>query len=128
MAHDGDGLGVPPSPDPITSRDNTMSRNDQETTYKALGGQVVLITASSVEQTGLLPGALYEMTAVGGHALCRWDTTAAAATDGSFTFAVSPGNPVRVRCPAGNTLLNVIEASADSAAAATLILSEIVPD
>ena len=105
-----------------------MSRNTDETTYKALGGSVILITAASVEQTGLLPGALYEFTAVGGHALCRWDTTAAAATDGVFTFAVTPGQSVRVRCPVGNTLLNVIEGSADSASAATLIISQVIPD
>jgi hypothetical protein len=99
--------------------------SDREVVYKALGGLTVLITAASVEQTGLKAGVLYEFTAVGGHALCRWDTTAATAADGGYTFAVSPGDSIRVRCPTGNTLLNVIEASADSAPAATLILAEI---
>jgi len=98
-----------------------------EKTYKALQGLHVLITAASVEQTGLTPGALYEFTAVGGTALCRWDTTAAVMGDAGFTFAVSPGESVRARCPVGNTLLNVIEGSADSATNAALCISEIVP-
>jgi len=102
--------------------------SDREVVFAALGGLHILITAASVEQTGLKPGVLYEFTAVGGHALCRWDTTAAAGADAGFTFAVSPGSPLRVRCPTANTLLNVIEASADSAAAATLILSEIAEE
>jgi len=104
-----------------------MTYPADEQTDKALGGQLILITAASVEQTGLLPGALYEFTAHGGGALCRWDTTAATIADGGFTFCVSAGETKRVRCPAGNTLLNVIEMDADSAAAATLILSEVVP-
>jgi len=97
-----------------------------EVTYKPLGGQIIALSDSAVEQTALSPGSLYELTCVGGHALCRWDTTAAAAVDGSFTFAVG-STPVRVRCPVGNTLLNAIEASADTATAAQLVLSEIVP-
>ena len=99
-----------------------------EQAYKALGGQLILITAASVEQAGLLPGALYEFTASGGGALCRWDTTAATIADGGFTFCIAPGDTKRVRNPAGNTLLNVIEMDADSAAAATLIMTEVVPE
>jgi len=100
------------------------SDNEQ---YEPLGGFTILITAASVEQGRLEAGALYEFTAHGGHACCRWDTTAATAADGGFTFAVAPGFPVRVRCPGGNTLLNVIEASADSATNATLCLARVAP-
>jgi hypothetical protein len=95
--------------------------------YGALSGLVVLITAASVEQTGLVPGAYYEFTATGGTALCRWDTTAAAASDGGFTFAVVPGETKRVRNPVGNTLLNVIEAETGSTATAVLTVSRVVP-
>jgi hypothetical protein len=105
-----------------------MTRISGETTYKALGGSIIVVSDSAVEQTGLLPGALYEFSAYGCQALCRWDTTAAAASDGGFTFAVNDGETKRVRCPAGNTLLNVIEANALSGTGATLTISEIVPD
>jgi hypothetical protein len=103
-----------------------MTQRTDEVTYAPLGGQIIALSDVAVEQTALKPGALYELTCVGGHALCRWDTTSASAADGGFTFAVG-ATPVRVRCPTGNTLLNVIEASADTATAAQLCLSEIVP-
>jgi len=90
--------------------------------YQALGGFVVLLGAVSVEQTGLEAGRVYEFTVTGGTALCRWDTTAAAATDGSFTFSVVPNTNIRVKCPIGNTLLNVIEAETGSTATAVLTL------
>ena len=95
--------------------------------FEALSGLVVLITAASVEETGMEGGAEYEMSAIGGIALCRWDTTAAAASDGGFTFVVAPGMPKRIKCPTGNTLLNVIEASADSSATAVLVISKVLP-
>lgn len=95
--------------------------------YEPLGGVLILITAASVEQTGLVGGTFYEFTAVGGMALCRWDTTAATIADGGFTFCVPEGERLVVQNPVGNTLLNVIEASGDSAAAATLILSVVRP-
>ncbi len=106
-----------------------MSYPNDEVTYKPLGGLHILIDIAA-EQTGLLPGALYEFVAHGGAAVCRWDTTAAVAGDAGFTFCVTPGVPVRVRCPILNTagLLNVIQANADSAAAASLTLSIIEPD
>jgi len=98
-----------------------------EVTYFPLGAFHVVISDSAVEETGLKPGALYEFQAHGGHALCRWDTTSPSIGDGTFTFGVAPGCVVRARCPTGNTLLNVIEAGADSAAAASLTISEITP-
>ena len=105
---------------------DTISKAGSEE-YEALGGLVVLITASSVEQTGLIAGAIYELSAIGGIALCRWDTTAAAASDGGFTFAVADGETKRVRNPDSNTLLNVIEADASSSATAVLVISRVLP-
>lgn len=101
---------------------------EQGSTYEALGGKVILIGAASVEETGLEPGATYDFVATGGTALCRWDTTAAAAADGSFTFACPPGAVVRVRNPANNTLLNVIEAEAGSTATAVLAVCKVIQD
>jgi hypothetical protein len=94
--------------------------------YAALGGINVLITAASVEQTGLVPGAVYEFTAVDGTACCRWDTTAATSADGGFTFVVGKGETKRVRNPAGNTLLNVIESDAGSVATAVLLITRVL--
>ena len=103
-----------------------MSFNNES--YEPLGGINVLITAASVEQTGLEPGALYEFTAIGGMACCRWDTTAATAADGGFTFCVVPGESKRVRNPSPNTLLNVIESDAGSIATATLLITRVDPE
>jgi hypothetical protein len=105
---------------------DTIEKVGQEE-YVPLGGGVVAIGAASVEQTGLTAGATYEFTATGGTALCRWDTTAAAASDGGFTFAVVPGTVVRCKNPLGNTLLNVIEAEAGSTATATLTYAQVRP-
>lgn len=95
-------------------------------TYEPLGGVSVVISDASVEQTGLEPGASYDFVATGGTALCRWDTTAATAADGGYTFAVPPGTVVRVRNPADNTLLNVIEAEAGSTATAILTFAKVI--
>ena len=105
-----------------------MAIDHRNEKYEALGGFIIVVSDSAVEQTGLSPGTLYEFTVHGAHALCRWDTTAAAASDGSFTFSVTPGESKLVRCPAGNTLLNVIEANANSDAGATLTVSPAVPN
>ena len=94
--------------------------------YEPLGGFVILVGATGVEQTGLTAGALYEFVATW-PCVCRWDTTDAAPTDGAFTFAVPANHPIRVRCPTGNTLLNVEEASAESHASAALFLSVVRP-
>ena len=99
----------------------------QNERYRPLGGQILGISDSAVEHSGLKPGAEYDFVAIGGIALCRWDTTAAAAATGSFTFAVSPGERLRVMCPTGNSLLNIIEASADSSATAVLVFTEVLP-
>ncbi len=96
--------------------------------HDPLGTLAIAITAASVEQTGLIPGAYYEMTACAGSAVCRWDTSAATVADGGATFVV-PANTTRVvRNPAANTLLNVIEADASSDATALLIITLVFPE
>ena len=100
--------------------------SDSET-YEALGGINVLITAASVEQTGLEAGATYEFSAIDGAACCRWDTTAATSADGGFTFVVGKGETKRVKNPTGNTLLNVIESDAGSVATAVLLITKVLP-
>lgn len=101
-----------------------MSIEDDGKTYVALAGLVVLIGDASVEQTGMKAGVEYEFVATD-PCVCRWDTTDAAPADGGFTFAVPANVPVRYVCPSGNTLLNVEEASAASAATAVLMISEL---
>lgn len=101
--------------------------NPDSEVYEALGGFNVLITAASVEQTGLEGGALYEFYAVDGTACCRWDTTAATSADGGFTFVVGEGQRMRVRNPTGNTLLNVIESDVGSEGGAVLLISKVLP-
>jgi hypothetical protein len=96
--------------------------------YEALGGLHVLITAASVEQTGFVAGAVYEFVAFGAAAACRWDTTAAVMADAGFTFVVPEGQRMRVQNPAGNTLLNVIEASADASANAALTITRVISE
>ena len=103
-----------------------MSQDNES--YAALGGLVILIGDASVEQTGLLPGATYEFHAVDASCVCRWDTTDAAPADGSFTFFVGEGETKRVRNPAGNTLLNVEEADAGSVATAVLLMARVNPE
>lgn len=103
-----------------------MSDTSSSEAYTALGGFVILIGAISVEQTGLTPGATYEFVATD-PCVCRWDTTDAAPTDGAFTFAVPANYPIRVVCPTGNSLLNVEEATAASAATAALFISQVEP-
>lgn len=106
---------------------DTISKAGAEA-YEALGGIVVLIGATSVEQGGLAPGATYEFYAQGGAAVCRWDTIDAAPSDGGFTFVVGDGETKRIRNPLGNTLLNVEELDSSSAATAVLTLSRVIPD
>lgn len=90
--------------------------------YQALGGFIVLLSDTGIEQTGLEAGRVYEFTVTGGTALCRWDTTTAIVADAGFTFVVVPGQYLRVKCPIGNTLLNIIELETGSTATAVLTL------
>lgn len=98
-----------------------------EFAHVPLETKVVAITAASVEQTGLIPGAYYEMSACGGSAVCRWDTSAATVADGGATFAIPAGSTRIVKNPAANTLINVIEADGSSDAAAQLVMSRVLP-
>lgn len=96
--------------------------------YDPLGGIHILITAASVEQTGLVGGAYYEFVAHGAAAACRWDTTAAAMADAGFTFVIAEGESKIVKNPAGNTLINVIEAGADASTNAALTMTRVFPE
>lgn len=101
---------------------------EDATKYAVDGGLLVAIGATTVEQTGLLPGHIYEFAAIGGMALCRWGADAAATADAGFDFAVPAGGKVRARCPTGDTAINVIEAEASSTATATLAISRVTHD
>ena len=93
--------------------------------FKALGGLIVLLSNVAVEQTGLVIGRTYQFTVVGGVALVRLDTTAAAASDGSFDFAVVPGQIVYA--VARTTFCNIIELDTSSSATAALTIAEVDP-
>lgn len=93
--------------------------------YAAGGGLLVLLGASTVEQTGMLPGHVYEFVSTGGTALCRWGASDAAIADGGFDFSVPPGAVVRARCPTGTTAINIIEAEAGSTATAVVTIARV---
>lgn len=92
--------------------------------YFADSGLLILIGAATVEQTGFKPGQLYEFVATD-PCLCRWGAADAAIADAGFDFAVPAGAAIRAFCPAGDTALNVIEASSASAGSATLLVSRV---
>ena len=95
--------------------------------YVAGGGLIVALGATTVEQTGMLPGWLYEFTTMGGHALMRWGASDASAADAGFDFAVSPGGVVRAVCPTNITAINIIEADAQSVATAQVAIARLYP-
>lgn len=92
--------------------------------YFAQGGLLILIGAATVEQTGMLPGQLYEFVATD-PCLCRWGADDASIADAGFDFAVPAGAVIRAFCPTGDTAINVIEASDASAATAVLLISKV---
>ena len=83
-----------------------------------------MIGAATVEQTALIGGELYEFVA-SDPCLCRWGADDATIADGGFDFAVPANFPIRARVPFSITAINVIEASAASAATAVLLMSKI---
>ena len=91
--------------------------------YAVDGGTIILITAATVEQTGMRAGATYDFVATGGTALCRWGAGDATIADGGFDFAVPPGVVVSAICQTGDTAINVIEAESGSSATAVLAIS-----
>jgi len=93
--------------------------------FSPLKGLIVLITAASVEQTGLVVGRTYQFSSVGGVALVRWDTDAAVASDSNFDFAVPPGQ--LVYAVARSTMLNIIELDTSSSATAACAIAEVHP-
>ena len=93
--------------------------------FKALGGLIVLLGATTVEQTGLVVGRTYQFTVVGGVALVRLDTDAAVASDGNYDFAVVPGEVVYA--VARTTFCNIIELDSSSTATAAVSIAEVDP-
>lgn len=101
--------------------------------YKQGGGKIVALGATTVEQTGLIAGHTYEFTVscagsdgAGSAALARWGASDAAASDGSFDFAIPFGHTVRAVCPAGISAINIIESDAGTVATAQVLISEVV--
>lgn len=93
--------------------------------YFLSGGILVLIGATSVEDTNFKAGETYDFTATGGTALCKWGPDNATIADGGFDFAVPPGAVVRATCPTGISALNVIEGEAGSTATAVLVAGRV---
>lgn len=91
--------------------------------YAIDGGDIVLLGAATVEQTGLVAGRTYEFVVVGGLALFRWGADDASIADGGFDFAVPEGAVVRSVCPDGDTAINVIEGDGSSTATAAVFIS-----
>jgi hypothetical protein len=102
-----------------------MSSPSKSGSYKASGGLLVALGASTVEQTGIVAGRTYEFQSTGGSALVRWGAADAVTADGGFDFAVCRNNPIRAVAPAGVTAVNIIEAEASSAATAVVLISEV---
>jgi hypothetical protein len=78
------------------------------------------ITASSVENTTLIVGRVYRVTAMGGNALIE-DSTDAASTS-NYAFAVANGDSILWKC--NSAIINVIEndTTSDGAAAVSFEL------
>lgn len=98
--------------------------------YKADGGLLVLLGATTVEQTGMKAGTSYEFSvsdANGVTALVRWGADDASAADAGFDFAVPSGTTVRSVCPSAVTAVNIIEAEAGTSATAAVLIAELKP-
>ncbi len=95
-----------------------------QTNYATDGGLLVLITAASVEQTGLKAGEVYEFVA-SWPCVVRWGADDATIADGGFDFACPAGSVIRATCPYGDAAVNVLEASAESNTDATLLISHL---
>ena len=93
--------------------------------YVANGGLVILLGASTVEQTGLTAGETYEFTATGGTALVRWGADDASIADAGFDFAVPASCVVRARVPTGDSAVNIIEAEAGSTGTAIVTMARL---
>ena len=93
-------------------------------TYKPDAGLEVLVTATTVEETGVNAGELYEFVSTD-PCLVRWGTDDASAADAGFDFCVPANFPIRARVPNGITAVNIIEASTASAATAACFLSQV---
>ncbi len=99
-----------------------MSRQANTVTYGVDQGLLILVTDTTVEETGVNAGELYEFVS-SWPALVRWGADDASIADGGFDFCVPAGQAIRARVPNGDTALNVIELSAESHASATMLMS-----
>lgn len=84
-------------------------QNPSYLNFKALGGENIAITVSSVEVTDLIPGAVYRASATEA-CVIRFDATNAAITDTNFTIAMTDNSSVIFKAPGAT--INVIEAVA----------------
>jgi hypothetical protein len=108
-----------------------MSFRTNGNLYVANGGLIVALGATTVEQTGMLPGEVYEFSvsdANGVTALARWGADDASAADAGFDFAIPSGAVVRARCPTGDTAINIIEAEAGASATAQVLIARVNAD
>lgn len=99
--------------------------SERELKFITAGSKHVAFSDVTAEQTGLIAGRLYRFSANGGMALVRWGASDAVTGDGGWDFAVPAGAYIDVRCPAGVSAFNVIEADAGSTATAALAVAAI---
>lgn len=84
----------------------------------------IALGAASVENTTLLPGRVYRVTAMGGNALVEASTDAASTSN--FTFAVPMGSSILWKC--SSAIVNVIENDTSSDAAAAVTFERVTED
>lgn len=89
------------------------------------GGLNIAIGATTVEQTGIVPGATYMFVARLGAACVAWGADDATVADGGFDFAVPVDGVVFAQAPEGITAVNVIEAEDGSDADAVLLVARV---
>ena len=104
----------------FTEYQNRVLATDQ---FVLAGGIKIAVSDTGVEISTLTVGTLYVASAVGADVLLHQDTTTAVSSNGNFDVCVTAGSMIRFR--AIDTLLNVIEADATSAATAALYIAEV---
>jgi hypothetical protein len=105
-----------------------MSQNQAGFNYAVDGGLIVALGATTVEQTGMLPGHTYQFSvsdANGVTALARWGADDASAADAGFDFAIPSGAIIEAVCPTGVTAINIIEAEAGASATAQVLIARL---
>jgi len=99
-----------------------MSGQINTATYAPDAGLEVLLGATTVEETGVNAGELWEFVSTV-CCLARWGTDNASAADAGFDFAIPANQAIRARVPNGVTAVNIIEASTQSDAADVCFMS-----